>query len=1001
MIDVSFSSPSLYRLLGVLYFFLRISTTLGGSVALQNVTINDTDPRIYYSSGWSDAATASSRGLDFGKKGHWSNEEGASAEFTSRTGSAVYFVSPLWPYAVRVQLSIDSGPPAVVDLQAVDREEGNAGLDWRTPRVLWGTGGLENGKHTVRIERASEAQYVVLGELIYTTVVSRSKVDSISDLPRAFKSSVSDQPSSSHHHTPAILHRFQRRDQQSGKPVIVGVVVGLVIALVGVGIGYLMVRYRDILRAKYGHLVGIPTTAGNDETLPTESLPNSPQATPKPPTFSTPVFSAHAQYAKGRNTPSPVSAPGSATRDREKSLPPPPPQGQGTPTSPTKGIARAIAALGSRRRPSLFVQVRNDDERLKKNTTTKSATSSFFSGPALDAPLNKTRTASVISQLDGGNEQPSHARAKPLAPTDQTFPPSTSSIRGPDEKRGSNDDAKEGGPSYYLYHRTNSTSSGTASFNTASQGSPLSSSPEILGHHSYPPRSSMKSNVKVGIPLTSIAEAPNHSMTSVLDSPSSPRSTKSSVKRRSEARVRAEKERQRRRQHKIIPSPNGPRDRYSGISRSSSRAYSYISPVPKSPAQDARPTARRLPRPLPPHPVSRTIESLPGSRPETPLPPYPMGSEILPLYYEKVKRSGRKSLRAELLSPPTPSQHFLPSPPPSASGSSTGHESPLPPQTPSPRPLPSISKPAFPTSPRKLPVPNRPRAFTDTTASAPPLFSAAAHTRNRSVDLPPISHLHLPQKYRLIPTTQIASDPKSSHIKQKSSTDSSTSATSTSASLHKQRPSPPNHSRSGPAATMQFKHILQEDGEKRPPTSVPVTPNMNSWSDAGTYRYTIQEEGKESDADGIMPSQTTPRTLRKSQLGQPPLGPLPSLPSVPSLPSSSDKKRVMRKPPPLTEMTMTPSFSATVVDVDEPHSAPSLLASQSPRTPINKAVQIPPAPVSPPPPTPPTPRRRAKVWDGNGRKRGATTISAIRDVNSPLAKASTKASGSGGLGGPI
>ncbi|KAK1231452.1 hypothetical protein PQX77_005432 [Marasmius sp. AFHP31] len=943
------------RLAGTLHLFRSVLARERDFMALHNTTVDGEDSRIVFSGGWRDAAAAASQGLDFGKGCHWSDEEGAYAEFTF-TGSAVYLASSAWTHPVQAQLQLDEGQPVVVDLRS--RTQRNVS-DSVGPGIVWGFNGLGNGTHTLRIERPRGAKYVVVEALIYTAFISRD-IEISPGAPQHTLSRRDHSSTRSNDTTLNNLHTLRRRDSDdSNKPVIIGVVVGLLIALLGVGLAIVMICYRETLLAKYGHLVGIHPTS-EDEALPT-TITNSPQTTPKPATFPTPVFSAFTSDPRQENNPS-----GSAAlREREKSLPTPPPPGQSNPSSPTRRLTRAIASLSSRRRPALTLHISKNNGQLSTIPATKSATSSFFPIPfhenaSKENVIKKERSSSVISQLDAGSEQPSR---KPFAPIVHTFPPSTSAIRGPHERQDSNEERRETLASHRLNIREPSVSSVSAS---TSPGTPISSSPEILGKHPYSNRNSTKS-IKVGIPLASIAENLSRSPNG-LDSPMSTRSTKSLSKRKSEGRVRVEKEKQRRRQRKALPSPGGPRDRFSGISR----PHSQITSSPVAETRPPLPTVRRIPRPLPQRPVSVARPPSSDSRPETPLPPYVVGNEILPLYFEKAKRATRKSLRAELLSATSP-RHFLPSPPPSASGSSTGHETPLPEKTPSPRPLPTVAKEVPPTESRKLPVPNRPRALTDTAAVKPTLVVAPLHIRNRSADIPPPAKLV--QSRQPHPSQPKPSGPLR-RVVQKKSADSSTS---TSSLDHSQQRPPLQSSKSDTVTTLPMRH---EHIHRQTPTSLPVTPNLNSWSDAGTYRYTIQEESQDADVEGTDLKRKTLQVPRSSQPGRAPSGPLPSPPTS----FEMEPKKFARKPPPVE---VTPPMLDTIIDVyvgDEQPTTP--LPITSPHTPTRNVV-IPPSPNTPPPPTPPTPRRRAKIWDEFGRRRVAPITPALFPSSSPLTQVST------------
>jgi hypothetical protein len=67
-------------------------------------------------------------------------------------GVAVYLLSPLWPYSVQVQVTLDDNPPAIVDLRdysvPFSPQEGGETAPFR---VVWSMMGLDNTVHTMKI----------------------------------------------------------------------------------------------------------------------------------------------------------------------------------------------------------------------------------------------------------------------------------------------------------------------------------------------------------------------------------------------------------------------------------------------------------------------------------------------------------------------------------------------------------------------------------------------------------------------------------------------------------------------------------------------------------------------------------------------------------------------------------------------------------------------------------------------------------------------------------
>ncbi|KAF5369711.1 hypothetical protein D9615_010178 [Tricholomella constricta] len=133
--------------------------------ALHNVTIDHLDPAIVYS----PAGSWSLRGNYY--SGYMlTNDATATAVFTFR-GVAVYFASPL-PYMVNALVSLDSGPPVLLDLVNRDTmtredEDGQAMIDLH---VIWGVSGLSNTQHQLVISVGDGQPYAVVDTLTYTSL---------------------------------------------------------------------------------------------------------------------------------------------------------------------------------------------------------------------------------------------------------------------------------------------------------------------------------------------------------------------------------------------------------------------------------------------------------------------------------------------------------------------------------------------------------------------------------------------------------------------------------------------------------------------------------------------------------------------------------------------------------------------------------------------------------------------------------------------------------------
>jgi hypothetical protein len=66
-------------------------------------------------------------------------------------GVAIYFLSPLWPYAVSTALTLDSRPTVIVDLTDLNSSDTAGGMETVKSSVVWSTDNLPNTMHTLRI----------------------------------------------------------------------------------------------------------------------------------------------------------------------------------------------------------------------------------------------------------------------------------------------------------------------------------------------------------------------------------------------------------------------------------------------------------------------------------------------------------------------------------------------------------------------------------------------------------------------------------------------------------------------------------------------------------------------------------------------------------------------------------------------------------------------------------------------------------------------------------
>ncbi|KAJ7729407.1 hypothetical protein DFH07DRAFT_756851, partial [Mycena maculata] len=151
-----------------LYFFLSGTFARLSFVSCsRNVTLDDNDPAIIYSPGWS--VSSGNNSLDFGGSLHFNNNATASASLTFE-GVAVYLMAPFWSSSVGAQVAIDDQEPFVIDLQdyGVAVQPG-LGQETLQSQVVWAVTELPNAHHTLVISMPAQMQHVVLDGLLYVS----------------------------------------------------------------------------------------------------------------------------------------------------------------------------------------------------------------------------------------------------------------------------------------------------------------------------------------------------------------------------------------------------------------------------------------------------------------------------------------------------------------------------------------------------------------------------------------------------------------------------------------------------------------------------------------------------------------------------------------------------------------------------------------------------------------------------------------------------------------
>ena len=153
--------------------------------ALRNITIDDSDSMITYTGDW----RRSNSTLDFGGSHAYTLDPEAQAVVTfigsfpchriccSKTvklalGVGVYFLSPRWPFAITMQLSLDDGPPNTLDLQDYITPFSD-GSETTTSQITWNASGLTNGMHELRAFPAPSSPYVIMDGLMCVARSSR------------------------------------------------------------------------------------------------------------------------------------------------------------------------------------------------------------------------------------------------------------------------------------------------------------------------------------------------------------------------------------------------------------------------------------------------------------------------------------------------------------------------------------------------------------------------------------------------------------------------------------------------------------------------------------------------------------------------------------------------------------------------------------------------------------------------------------------------------------
>ncbi|KAF9269041.1 hypothetical protein L218DRAFT_983681 [Marasmius fiardii PR-910] len=160
---------------------------------------------ITYRGTWPESRDTKRSASDYGGSHMVSSASGDIAVFTF-TGVAVYYLAPLWPYAVSTSLSLNGGPKQSVNLTDPYATPTQGGAEPSPWSVRWSATNLPNATHTVIASISIGGTYVVVDGFTYTTNINGSSSGLI--------------------------------DKRNLVLIIVGVVIGVLPALAGVALGY-------------------------------------------------------------------------------------------------------------------------------------------------------------------------------------------------------------------------------------------------------------------------------------------------------------------------------------------------------------------------------------------------------------------------------------------------------------------------------------------------------------------------------------------------------------------------------------------------------------------------------------------------------------------------------------------------------------------------------------------------------------------------------------------
>jgi len=142
-----------------------------GVLGRQNITTFYSDPSIVYSGSWTPASELANS-IACGGSHCYSNDSSATATWQF-TGVAFYYMAPQWAYPVNTIINIDNGNITTnIDLDDHALPQTGPGLAESIQcLVLWGSGELENGQHTVVASMPQGGPpFVVVDAFMYTVL---------------------------------------------------------------------------------------------------------------------------------------------------------------------------------------------------------------------------------------------------------------------------------------------------------------------------------------------------------------------------------------------------------------------------------------------------------------------------------------------------------------------------------------------------------------------------------------------------------------------------------------------------------------------------------------------------------------------------------------------------------------------------------------------------------------------------------------------------------------